>query len=32
MVSYRRHHKHSYQLIMHAERLNSIPGNATWWP
>ncbi len=22
LVSYRRHHKHSYQLIMHAERLN----------
>lgn len=22
MVSYRQHHKHSYQLIMHAERLN----------
>ena len=25
MVSYRRHHRHSYQLIMHAERLNLDP-------
>lgn len=25
MVSYRRHHLHSYQLIMHAERLNLDP-------
>lgn len=25
MVSYRKHHQHSYQLIMHAERLNLDP-------
>ena len=25
MVSYRNHHKHSYQLIMHADRLNLAP-------
>lgn len=25
MVSYRKHHRHSYQLIMHAERLNLDP-------
>ncbi len=25
MVSYRRHHRHSYQLIMHADRLNLDP-------
>lgn len=25
MVSYRKHHKHSYQLIMHADRLNLPP-------
>jgi exopolyphosphatase / guanosine-5'-triphosphate,3'-diphosphate pyrophosphatase len=25
LVSYRKHHRHSYQLIMHAERLNLTP-------
>jgi exopolyphosphatase/guanosine-5'-triphosphate,3'-diphosphate pyrophosphatase len=25
LVSYRKHHRHSYQLIMHAERLNLSP-------
>ncbi len=27
MMSYRKHHKHSYQLIMHAERLNLAPSD-----
>ncbi|MEO8295636.1 MAG: Ppx/GppA phosphatase family protein [Gemmatimonadota bacterium] len=29
MVSYRKHHLHSYQLIMHAERLNLDPHQRT---